>query len=419
MYLISNAICWSFLLLVPFSSWGLPPDDAFSAQQRIQQLEKEIAHHDDLYFRKAAPVISDHEYDSLVRELAELRNAAGQEPEERGVPDDRTGRFADARHDVPMLSLRKADTTEELTRSYLRMADALDSDELEFFVEPKIDGMAISAVYEKGRLIRVVSRGNGREGEVLTPNFGIWTGLPMSLTGNGPFPDLIELRGEAYIPLDTFERINADRAVAGEQPFSTPRNLAAGTARLEDSEKARARGLRVAIFGWGAWLPEQSEPPDHTAFEDRLRKWGLPSASHGRVVRGLDDLHKTVLAMEKEHRLWNIPADGLVVKIHDTRQRKLLGTAARSPNWAVAWKFPPPHAETRLLGITWQEGETGRLTPVAELAPVEIDGRTVTRASLYNRDFLEREGYAVGDRVRVILAGDVIPALDGIVRRGD
>lgn len=413
---ISRAASWNVLLLICFGLSGLPLAGFDSRADRIQQLEWEIARHDDLYFRKGQPVISDHQYDRLVRELRDLKVAAGEPLTDAPLGDDRTGRFPEAVHEVPMLSLKKAASKEELRAHYQRMAETLESESFDLWIEPKIDGMAISAVYEEGRLVRVVSRGNGREGEVLTANFGSETGLPARLPLSAVVPERVELRGEAYIPLDIFDEINTRREADGREPFSTPRNLAAGTTRLDDPQQARARGLQVAIFGWGAWHPVESAPPDQGAFLRRLGQWGIPTPPHGRKVSGFEPLLKTVFQMQQTRSNWNLPVDGLVVKIHDTAQRDRLGNGAVAPRWAVAWKFPPPRAITTLIGISWQTGKTGRITPVAELDPVEIDGRTVSRASLHNRDYLERHGYQVGDRVHVILAGNVIPALDGVVQ---
>jgi len=411
-----RAPIWNTFLVLLISLSGHPALGSESVRERIDSLKAEIARHDDLYYRKAEPVISDYAYDALVRELEALQRTAGIQEQSGRVGDDRTGRFPESSHEVPMLSLRKAYEEAELRKHYERMAEELKDSAPVIWIEPKIDGMAFSAIYENGRLVRVLSRGDGKKGEILTENFGPHTGLPERLPDLPSVPERVELRGEAYIPLDTFEEVNARRGSEGRTPFSTPRNLAAGTARLLDAETARSRGLQVAVHGWGAWHPVTSVPIDQEAFLRALEIWKIPAVPHGREVCGVNALLLSIASMQRERSGWNVPADGLVVKLHDTLQRTQLGCGATSPRWAVAWKFPPPRAETTLLGITWQKGQTGRLTPVAELDPVEINGRTVSRASLHNRSYLEREGYQVGDRVYVILAGDVIPALDGIVR---
>ena len=398
----------------------------------IDGLESEIARHDDLYYRQGAPVVSDWEYDALVRELEALRAALGESRMDSGageataasavlsIGDDRTGRFPVAAHTEPMLSLKKAKDEADLQALCQRMAEKLGQPEVPVWIEPKLDGLAVSAVYEEGRLMRVVTRGDGREGEVLTPNFGPATGLPDRLAASAgvEIPRLVELRGEAYIPLETFARLNASREAAGEAPFATPRNLAVGSARLDNPHEAAQRGLRVVIHGWGAWQPASSQPADYGAFRRQMECWGFEGPPEAALCMTVEDISAKLKSLAAERALWNFPADGLVIKVDSTAARARLGSASSAPYWAVAWKFPPPSAVTTLVGITWQTGETGRLTPVAELEPVEIGGRLITRASLHSRASLDQAGYAVGDRVRVVLAGDVIPLLADIVEAG-
>jgi DNA ligase (NAD+) len=388
----------------------------FAAEEddaRTAFLRAEIARHDDLYFRAAAPEVSDSVYDALRRELAELERESEQPPP---AGDDRTGRFAPAAHAAPMLSLHKALGEEDLRAFHARVAAAAGTATPAFVIEPKVDGMAISLVYENGGFARAISRGDGREGEDLTVNLLAMGGIPLVLAGfeagnARPMPpERLELRGEVYLPLDTFAAINRDREAAGQPPYATPRNLAAGSLRLGDPEEVAGRGLRLVLFGVGAWQPAADAPATHAELLERLRRWGFAVPPEAiRVTEDAPGLWEQVQEMHDRMSASLLPLDGIVVKTDSLALREALGERADAPNWALACKFAPADAWTRLRGVDWRIGRTGVLTPVARLEPVRLEGRRMTRASLHSAGLVQVLDLHQGDLVRLELAGDVIP----------
>ena len=401
---------------------GLPtvaaaPAAVASPQQQIADLRRELARHDELYHRQAAPVIGDAAYDQLRQRLATLEReypeAAAAAPPLPRIGDDRTGLFRTQRHREPMLSLDKAHQETELRSFHSRLVQALARDDLVYVVEPKYDGLAVSLTYERGRLVRAVTRGNGLEGDDITANVLHIAGLPRDLAGQR-LPDLVEIRGEIYVPFDAFLRANIAREAAGEALFANPRNLAAGTVRqLEASEVAR-RGLRLVCFGLGACEPRSLLPPTQRELAQLFRTWGLPTVSDSWTARGADELVRAVAACGRARSLLAYPIDGAVVKLDSVALQAEVGAGEHAPRWALAYKFTPERAETKLLAITLQIGRTGVLTPVAELAPVRLAGATISRATLHNRDEIARKDIRVGDTVYVERAGDVIPAVVGV-----
>lgn len=387
-----------------------------AAAERHAELRSEIARHDELYFRKAAPEISDAEYDSLKRELRTLETefpalAAHGETSDR-LGDDRTGRFPTHPHREPMLGLEKTHTEAELRKFLLRAAKTAAAEALTWLVEPKFDGLAISVTYERGRLVRAVTRGNGTEGDVVTENLLACTDLPRELRG-ATVPEFVELRGEVFMTQAEFERLNAARIAAGAEIYAHPRNLAVGTLKSLDPAERASRRLTVVFFGWGAWMPEADEPRAQTEFYPRLAAWDLPTpAVH--VAIGPETVWGLVRALDRGRLDFPAPLDGAVVKVDDVAVRRRLGESRTAPQWAVAHKFEPERVETRLLGITLQIGRTGAVTPVAELEPVRLGGSVIARATLHNRREIERRDYRIGDFVRVERAGEVIPQLVGV-----
>ncbi|MBE2214522.1 MAG: NAD-dependent DNA ligase LigA [Opitutaceae bacterium] len=390
-------------------------------EARIAILRAEIARHDALYFRQAAPEISDSEYDRLKEELAALERA---HPELAMVPpaspgfDDRSGRFPTARHSEPMLSLEKVYDEDALRSFYARVSREIDRDGITFIVEPKIDGIAISVTYERGRLVRAVTRGDGNEGDNITENVLTIEGLPRELAarGGGDAPELIEIRGEVYLTFDAFARINREREAAGEPPFANPRNAAAGTARLDDPDAVAGRGLQIAFYGLGACEPASARPASQQATLARIAAWGLPVVDRAVVVCDAEVLWQTVCALGEERAGLAYPTDGVVVKLDDIAWRAKCGDSPQGPRWAVAYKYAPRRAATRVRAITIQVGRTGVLTPVAEFDPVDLAGSTVARASLHNRDALARLDVRVGDAVFVEKAGEIIPEIVAVDR---
>lgn len=401
-----------------------PPTSAVEAQ-KIAELRAEIARHDELYHRQAKPEIADAEYDGLKRRLAEWERTSPESAKaaKRAKPlaeigDDRSGLFPTQRHRAPMLSLEKAHTTADLRAFHARLAKAFGHDDLAYVVEPKVDGLAVSVTYENGKLARAVTRGNGIEGDDITANALRIAGLPRELRatpGDRPWPRLVEVRGEIYVPRKDFERVNVARELAGEPPFANPRNLAAGTVRQLDPEEVARRGLRSVFFGVGACEPADGLPETQRGLYSSFNDWGLPVLPEVWTVRGgADRLVRMVETANQARGRLGFATDGAVVKLDSSAQQQASGASETAPRWAVAYKFAPLRAETRLRAIAIQVGRTGVLTPVAELEPVELDGSTVARATLHHRGEIARKAIRVGDFVYVEKAGEVIPAIVGV-----
>lgn len=405
---------------------GSNPPKTDQALERITILRTELARHDELYFKKAAPEISDAEYDRLKQELialekgnpAVVRDVAGLAP---SLGDDRSGSFPTYRHRERMLSLGKSYSEAELRAFDARLSHQLGHGDLDYMVEPKFDGLAISVTYEKGRLIRAVTRGNGVEGDDVTANALTIKTLPCELGrkspegGSDPLPEMIELRGEIYLSYAEFGRINREREETGEEPYAHPRNLAAGTLKQLDPHEVAQRRLEIVFYGWGACEPVGAQPVSQTALITQLRSWGLPTVEAPRSARGAAAMWQAVQAIGRERRNLPFPIDGAVVKLNASADRRQLGSTEQAPNWAVAYKFQPDQAVTQLRGITIQVGRTGMLTPVAELEPVQLSGSTVARATLHNRDEIQRRDIRVGDYVQLEKAGEIIPMITEVV----
>jgi DNA ligase (NAD+) len=312
--------------------------------------------------------------------------------------------------------LEKARTEGDLRDFYERLVREGGLPEPVVCVEPKIDGMAVSLIYVDGRFDRALTRGNGQSGKDITRNVRAIEGFPESLmTVPGEvIPRYLELRGELTISAPDFERLNGERIAAGQTPFSTERNLAAGTALSGDADLVRQRKLRLACFDWGAWEPQASAPASQTGFLNEMRSWGLPVVESFGTASGIDALLELVKAASKAAAESPLPLDGLVLKVDDTGLRERLGTGPESPNWALAYKFPAEEVVTELLDVTYQVARTGRLSPVAELRPVTIDGREISRASLHNWTFIREHDLRLGDQLVIHLSGDVIPRLSGL-----
>jgi DNA ligase (NAD+) len=391
------------------------------AAQRIAVLRAEIARHDALYFQKAAPEIGDFAYDQLKRELAGLEQAhpdPTRAPSSAdGLGDDRSGLFPTYRHREPMLSLDKTYAEADVRAFHARLVRRLHREDLMFVIEPKVDGLAVSVTYEKGKLVRAVTRGNGIEGDDITANARLLPHLPRQLRetdASHPWPESIELRGEIYVPFAEFRRVNDEREAVGESPFANPRNLAAGTVRQTDPEEIGRRGLDVIFYGFAACEPAAAAPGTQRELHERMRAWGLPVFERYWTARDADEMWTAVQAVGHERAHLGFPTDGAVVKLDPVPLQRELGATATAPRWAVAYKFAPDRVETQLLAITVQVGRTGLLTPVAELAPVTLAGTTVARATLHNAGEIARNDFRVGDFVYVEKAGEIIPAVVGV-----
>ena len=384
-----------------------------SPRDQILRLRAEIQRHEELYRKKHAPEISDFEFDKLVDQLADLEREfpmfAGPD---LGIGDDKSEGFQQADHKAPMLSLDNTYDEADFRAFGDRLYKALGGTGLEFIVEPKVDGVAVSLTFEKGQFVRAVTRGNGARGDDVTANVSLIREIPRSLKGA---PDLLEVRGEIYMELAEFQRLNQLREAEGEPLYANPRNLAAGTVKLLDGEEARKRRLSIVCYGLGACEPA-SAFATLKDFKHKLKAWGFPIRDDIDVQQGVDAAWKAIQQLDVLRRDLPFPTDGAVVKVNRLEDQRRAGTTSKFPHWAVAFKFPPDQAETILRKISMQVGRTGAITPVAELDPVLLAGSTVARATLHNADEIARKDIREGDTVRIQKAGEIIPQVLGVVR---
>ncbi len=384
--------------------------------KRIEQLRAEVRRHDELYYRQAEPEISDFDYDALKRELADLESANPELPLDASptttVGDDRVEGFVSYRHLLPMQSLDNTYSEDEFVEFVGRVEKGLEIEKPHFTVEPKIDGVAVSLTYENGDLVRAVTRGNGIEGDDVTANVRFIESLPERLAGT-VIPDLIEIRGEIFMQVEEFERLNAERREAGLELFKNPRNLAAGTVKMLDRAEVAKRKLDIVLYGLGECRP--AVVSSQCEYRKQLEEWGLPIVERFWEVQGAEAAWKAVEELDAIRADFAFPTDGAVVKLDSFRQQDSLGATSKAPRWAIAVKFAAEQAETILDRITIQVGRTGSLTPVAELQPVQLAGTTVSRATLHNQEEMARKDVRVGDTVIVEKAGEIIPAVVRVV----
>ncbi|MFH1499054.1 MAG: NAD-dependent DNA ligase LigA [Verrucomicrobiota bacterium] len=387
------------------------------ARLRIQALRDEINRHDERYYRDAAPEIADFDYDRLKRELADLEDAHPEltdaDSPTAHVGDDRVEGFRTVPHLERMMSLENTYSEAELREFHERLVRLIGRDELDYIVEPKIDGLAVSLTYEKGRLVRAVTRGNGVEGDDVTANILSIDGLPRALAAGPdiPQPDRIEIRGEVFMTLAEFQRINREREEAGDPLYANPRNLAAGTLKLLDPAEVARRKLDIVLYGRGHCEPASMLPPTQEGVHQLITAWGLPTVEKYWHARGIDQVLAAIHDLDTRRDAFTYATDGAVIKLDPLALQREAGATSKAPRWAMAYKFAAERAETELLAISIQVGRTGVLTPVAELAPVQLAGTTVARATLHNRDEIARKDIRVGDFVRVEKAGEIIPAV--------
>lgn len=386
-----------------------------SVETRMSFLRSEIERHNRLYYLHDAPEITDAEYDVLFRELLELE----ERHPDLAIPDSPTRRvgapplekFFQVPHGIPMLSLENAMTDGEIVEFDERVKRFLGiplEGEIEYICEPKMDGLAVELVYRDGILTRGSTRGDGFVGEDVTLNLKTIKTVPLRLSTPEP-PRLVEVRGEVFLPLKAFQRLNAEREEEGEPPFANPRNAAAGSLRQLDSRITARRPL--SIFCYGPGRVEGFEFRDQQGFLAAVSGWGLPVNPQIRKVSGVDGVLGYYREMAEKRDTLDYEIDGVVVKIDSFALQRELGEKSRSPRWAIAFKFPPRQAVTVVEEIVPQVGRTGVITPVANLRPVEVSGVMVSRATLHNWDELEKKDIRVGDTVLVERAGDVIPAV--------
>jgi DNA ligase (NAD+) len=399
---------------------------------RAEQLRTLIRHHNRCYYELDAQEISDAEYDALFRELQRIE----AEHPDLLTPDSPTlrvggkplARFSQVRHRMPMLSLENA-FDEVKIRAFdqrIRKKFALADDEVVVYqCEPKMDGLAIELVYDQGVLIQASTRGDGEIGEEVTDNIRTIRNVPLSLQGEN-LPKLLEARGEVYLPLAGFQSLNREREEQGEAAFANPRNAAAGSVRQLDPKLAARRPLAMVCYGVGVIDSPWPLPTCQTTLIQQLAAWGLPVSELARQVSGIEEAIICFHELQEQRDRLPYEIDGMVIKVDSLpRQKKLEETnrsPSRSPSWAIACKFPPRQATTRINKIILSVGRTGVITPVVNLEPVELSGVTVSRATLHNWDEMQRKDIRIGDAVIVERAGDVIPAVVGVLseqRKGD
>lgn len=378
--------------------------------QEIASLRDEIERHNRLYYVEAQPEITDREFDRLLNRLIDLEQ---QHPEFQS-PDSPTQKvggqpiegFQTVPHAVPMLSIENVFEPEGIDEFDRRICKLLDRETLDYTIEYKIDGVALALVYEHGRLIRAVTRGDGQQGDDITSNARTARGVPLKLAGDNP-PELLEVRGEAYIANSDFAVLRAEQEARGETVFANPRNSTAGALKLLDPKLSAQRKVRFVSHGIGAH--SNFGVDTHFDYIEKLREFGLPTTPGIRVCHGIQEVREQIEMMMDDLHTLDLEVDGLVIKVNSLALREELGNTSKSPRWVIAYKWERYEATTRVEDIQIQVGKTGTLTPVAYLAPVEIAGTTVTRSSLHNRDELQRLDIRIGDYAVVEKAGKIIP----------
>ncbi|MGD2074147.1 MAG: NAD-dependent DNA ligase LigA [Gammaproteobacteria bacterium] len=386
-------------------------------EQRVEQLREQIHYHNYRYYVLDDPEIPDAEYDRLLRELQALE----QQHPELITPDSPTqrvgaqplGAFGEVRHELPMLSLDNAFSDEELSEFDRRVRERLGETVVDYTAEPKLDGVAVSLLYEAGKLTRGATRGDGTTGEDVTQNVRTIDSVPLRLRG-ADYPRRLEVRGEVFLSHEGFRRLNEHAAEQGHKTFANPRNAAAGSLRQLDPQVTAQRPLEIYCYGVG--LAQEGELPGrHSEALQQLREWGLRVYPKVERVHGLEGCFGYYRRLERQRDSLRFDIDGVVFKVDRLDQQQKLGFVARAPRWAVARKFPAQEELTRVLAIEVQVGRTGAVTPVARLEPVFVSGVTVTNATLHNEDEVHRKDVRVGDTVIVRRAGDVIPEVVSVL----
>ena len=383
-----------------------------SAQERIEQLTQEINRHNYQYYMLDNPTISDYDFDQLLQELIDLE-AAHPELRRPDSPTQRVGgeitkRFESAEHLYPMQSLGNTYSQEDLAEFDRRVRELLATPPT-YVCELKYDGVAISLIYENGTLVRAVTRGDGTRGDVVTANVRTIRTIPLQLQGD--FPPLIEVRGEIIMPFSSFEQLNAEREEIGETPFANPRNAASGSLKLQDSAEVAKRGLDFKLyFGLGEQLPANN----HFDRLLKLHEWGFRKPDVMEKVADLQGVYDFLHTWDEKRKSLPYPIDGVVIKVNDFDQQRQVGATAKSPRWAIAYKFKADRVSTKLLSVDFQVGRTGIVTPVANLSPVSLAGTVVKRATLNNRDFMREMDIREGDSLFVEKGGEIIPKIVGV-----
>jgi DNA ligase (NAD+) len=382
-------------------------------KQRISELRKELDHHNYLYYVKSAPVISDFDFDQKLKELEALETQHPQfddpnSPTKR-VGNDITAEFQQVVHKYSMLSLGNTYNEGEL-RDFDNRIRKETNLEPEYVCELKFDGVSISLTYINGTLIHAVTRGDGERGDDVTANVKTIRSIPLKLQGVG-WPDEFEIRGEIVMPFAAFEKLNKERIENGEEPMANPRNTTSGTIKMQDSSVVAKRGLDAYFY----FVPSQIRLTEsHSHNLELAASWGFKTSEHTRVCKNIDDVLAFIHRWDKERHNLPVATDGVVVKVNSIAIQNDLGTTAKSPRWAVAYKFKAEQQETKLLSVDYQVGRTGAITPVANLEPVQLAGTTVKRASLHNADIIAALDLHINDIVKVEKGGEIIPKIVGV-----
>ena len=400
-------------------------DERAADLAEAEKLRREIRHNEYLYYVLDAPEITDAEYDRMMVRLRELEarypdSIPADSPTQR-VGGRASSQFTEVRHLEPLLSLGNVFSAEELRAFDERVRSGLPAgSKVEYVMEPKIDGLACSLIYENGKLVRAATRGDGVVGENVTANVRTIRSIPLTLKvpEGEAVPELLDVRGEVYMPRQAFMRLNEQRAERGESEFANPRNAAAGSLRQLDPQVTASRSLSFFAY----YLVGEGAQPKHSESLALLARYGFKVSENYKVVENIDKAIKYIGDFNELRQGLSYDTDGAVIKVNDVYQQRILGATGKDPRWATAYKYPPEQAETTLEDIDWRVGRTGVLTPTAVLTPVKLSGSVISRATLHNEDFIRAKDIRIGDRVVINKAGEIIPEVLRVVvekRTGD
>ena len=400
-------------------------DERVADLAEADKLRREIRHNEYLYYVLDAPEITDAEYDRMMVRLRELEarypdSIPADSPTQR-VGGRASSQFTEVRHLEPLLSLGNVFSAEELRAFDERVRSGLPAgSKVEYVMEPKIDGLACSLIYENGKLVRAATRGDGVVGENVTANVRTIRSIPLTLKvpEGEAVPELLDVRGEVYMPRQAFMRLNEQRAERGESEFANPRNAAAGSLRQLDPQVTASRSLSFFAY----YLVGEGAQPKHSESLALLARYGFKVSENYKVVDNIDEAIKYIGDFNELRQGLSYDTDGAVIKVNDVYQQRILGATGKDPRWATAYKYPPEQAETTLEDIDWRVGRTGVLTPTAVLTPVKLSGSVISRATLHNEDFIRTKDIRIGDRVIINKAGEIIPEVLRVVvekRTGD
>ncbi len=400
-------------------------DERAADLAEADKLRREIRHNEYLYYVLDAPEITDAEYDCMMVRLRELEarypdSIPADSPTQR-VGGRASSQFTEVRHLEPLLSLGNVFSAEELRAFDERVRSGLPAgSKVEYVMEPKIDGLACSLIYENGKLVRAATRGDGVVGENVTANVRTIRSIPLTLKvpDGETVPELLDVRGEVYMPRQAFMRLNEQRAERGESEFANPRNAAAGSLRQLDPQVTASRSLSFFAY----YLVGEGAQPKHSESLALLAHYGFKVSENYKVVENIDEAIKYIGDFNELRQGLSYDTDGAVIKVNDVYQQRILGATGKDPRWATAYKYPPEQAETTLEDIDWRVGRTGVLTPTAVLTPVKLSGSVISRATLHNEDFIRAKDIRIGDRVVINKAGEIIPEVLRVVvekRTGD